>query len=151
MLGSPNYIWEQKLKQVKIALKQWVTKHYQYPKKRKFELVNQLEIMQGKMEHEEITRDLLVQEIELERKIQVTLKQEEEDQRLRSRKLQLKGGDQNTKFFHNQYKERQKRNTIKELKKDDKTTISDQAEITTELRICLINFAMKKKKPLMRI
>ena len=44
----------------------------------KFKLFNQLEALQEKMEHEEITRDLLAQQLELERKIQVTLRKEQE-------------------------------------------------------------------------
>ena len=82
IIGSPSYIWDQKVKQVKNSLKLWVTKHYQEPKERNIELVNSLGILQEKMEKEEITRDLLYQEIELERRIKITIRQEKEGWRL---------------------------------------------------------------------
>ena len=71
-------IWDQKVKQVKNSLKLWVTKHYQEPKERNIELINSLGLLQEKVEKEEITIDLLYQEIELERRIKITIRQEKE-------------------------------------------------------------------------
>ena len=51
----------------KIALKQWATKHYQEPTLRKIEILKQMETMQEIMEQVEVTRELLLQEIELEK------------------------------------------------------------------------------------
>ena len=75
-------IWDQKVKQVKNSLKLWVTKHYQEPKERNIELVNSLGLLKEKMEKEEITRDLLYQEIELERRIKIIVRHEKEGWRL---------------------------------------------------------------------
>ena len=60
-----------------------------------------MEDLQAKMEEIEITKEHLVEEIELETSLQKILRQEEEGWRLRSRILWLKGGDQNTKLFQN--------------------------------------------------
>ena len=92
------------------------------------------ETHQEKMERMEVTRELLIWEIELEKSLQVILRKEEESWRLRSRFLWLKGGDQNTKFFQNQCRERQRINTIREMKNDDDTTITGQAAIILEVR-----------------
>ena len=86
---------------VKIALKQWMTKHYQEPKIRKLELIKQMETLQGNMEQREVTVELMIQEIELEKALQTTIRQEEESLRLQSRNLWLISGDQNTKIFQN--------------------------------------------------
>ena len=97
--GSSTFIWEKKLKHLKIALKQWVSKHYQEPKIRKLDLIKQMEMLQGNMEQREVTKELMIQEIELEIFLQTTLRQEEESLRLQSRNLWLISEDQNTFFF----------------------------------------------------
>ena len=91
------------------------------------------------MEQVEVIGELLLQEIELEKKLQTILKKEEESCRLWSRNLWILGGNQNTKFFHNHCKERQRRNIIREIKKDDETTITVQAEIISEVRFFFEN------------
>ena len=48
--GSPTFIWEQKLKLVKNALKQWVTQHFQEPTRKKIEIVKEMETLQENME-----------------------------------------------------------------------------------------------------
>ena len=58
--GSPAYIWEQKLKRVKSALKQWAMKHYHEPKNRKLELIKQMETLHGHMEQREVTKELII-------------------------------------------------------------------------------------------
>ena len=93
MLGSLAFIWEQTLKHVKNFLKQWVTKHYQEPKITKLELIKQMETLQGNMDQREVTAELMIQEIELEKVLQTTLRQEEDSLRLQSRNLWLISGD----------------------------------------------------------
>ena len=78
--------------------------------------------------------DHLVKEIELETSLQKILRQEEEGWRLRSRILWLKGGDRNTKFFQNQCRDRQRWNTLRELKNEDGTVITGQVAINMEVR-----------------
>ena len=82
-----------------------------------------MEHLQSEMEESTITKEHLVKEIELETKLQKILRQIEEEWRLRSRILWLKGGDQNTKFFQNQCRDRQRWNTIRELKSEDGSVI----------------------------
>ena len=89
-----------------------------------------MEILQAEMEVSTITKEHLVKEIELETKLQKILRQEEEGWRLRSRILWLKGGDQNMKFFQNQCMDRQRWNTMRELKTEDGTVVQGQAAIS---------------------
>ena len=63
----PAFISEQKLKLVKNALKKWVTDHYQEPTINKIEIVKEMETLQENMEKMEITRELLLWEIEMEK------------------------------------------------------------------------------------
>ena len=93
-----------------------------------------MEALQAEMEEREITKEHLVKEIELETSMQKILRQEEEGWRLRSRILWLKGGDQNTKFFQNQCRKKQWRNTMREIKNEDGIVITGQASISTELK-----------------
>ena len=66
-----------------------------------------METLQAEMEVSVITKEHLIKEIELEIDLQKILRQEEEGWRLRSYILCLKGGDQNTKLFQNQCRDRQ--------------------------------------------
>ena len=59
---------------VKIALKQWATQHYQEPTLRKLEIVKQMESLQESTEQVEVTRELLLQEIEMEKSLQTILR-----------------------------------------------------------------------------
>ena len=93
----------------------------------------------GNMEQREVTKELMIQEIELEKALQTTIRQEEESIRLQSRNLWLISGYQNTNFFQNQCTGRQRRNTIRELKKDNGTSTIDQAEIINEVRGFFLN------------
>ena len=86
------------------------------------------------MEESNITKEHLVKEIELPKNLQKILRHEEEGWRFRSRILWLKGGDQNTKLFQNQCRDRQRWNTLRELKNEDGSIITGQATINTEVR-----------------
>ena len=59
ILGSLAFIWEQKLKLVKNALKKWVTQHYQEPTIKKIEIFKEMETLQENMAKMEITKELL--------------------------------------------------------------------------------------------
>ena len=65
-----------------------------------------MELLQAEMEVSTISKEHLLKEIELESKLQKILRHEEEGWRLRSVIFWLKGGDQNTKFFQNQCRDR---------------------------------------------
>ena len=68
------------------------------------------------MEDEEVTLFSLNLEKEMNMKILMAARKEEEERRLKSRKLWLKWGDNNTGYFHKQTKGRLSFNIIKELK-----------------------------------
>ena len=63
---------------MKTTLKLWVTHHYQEPSLKKIGIVKEMETLQGDMEKTEITRELLLKELELEKSLQTILRQEEE-------------------------------------------------------------------------
>ena len=60
--GSPNYVWEQKLKQIKYALKSWVKKPLMTPLSSRQESVHALAEIQLSMEDSEITKPHLDRE-----------------------------------------------------------------------------------------
>ena len=81
-----------------------------------------------------ITKGHLDQEKQLDMKTQSLARKEEEDWHLRSRNLWLKGGDLNTKLFHNQCKDRQRSNTIMELTKYNIVKLTDQEVIKKKIK-----------------
>ena len=93
-----------------------------------------MEILRAEMETSSITKEHLMKEIEMETNLQKILRQEEEGWRLHSRILWLKWGDQNTKYFQNQCRDKQCWNTLRELKAEDGSLIQGQAAISTEVR-----------------
>jgi hypothetical protein len=60
--GSPNYIWESKLKAVKTTLKDWVKASYIPPHQERQEKVELLSRIQQRLEEEEVIDSLLNQE-----------------------------------------------------------------------------------------
>ena len=122
--GSPNYIWERKLRRVQCDLKACVQLDYTSASNKKSQLQSGLAALHSKMEKEEITPLLISQEKDLSLNILKAARCEEEELRVKSRHLWLKGGDRNTTYFHKQTKARLCFNTIKELKdRDDKRMV----------------------------
>ena len=64
----------------------------------------------------------------------VLQRKEDSELRLKSRCLWLKARDQNSKKFHYQCKERNRRCTIKEIIKGNGKKISDTEQIKTEIK-----------------
>eukprot|EP00253_Pinus_taeda_P023887 PITA_23887 len=116
VLGSPSYVWEQKLKATKYALKNWIKKPVHTPTKQRKESVQALQNLQTEMENIDITADLLEKETKAQCSAHHTFRKEEEYWRLKSRSLWLKAGDRNTSYFHRQYRARLTRNHIAEIK-----------------------------------
>jgi hypothetical protein len=110
--GSPNFVWESKLKVVKTTLKEWVKTSYTTPHQEKQERLEQLRQIQQKIEIDPVTEALMNQEKEAQQHLQATLRREEEHWRLKSRNLWIKAGDSNTSFFHRQAQSRRKKNTV---------------------------------------
>ena len=130
-VGSPSFIWEIKLRKVRYELKEWVKTKFKSPGSGKMQLQTTLVDLQSKLEGEEITPLLIRQEKDLNQKILIPARGEEEDLRIKSRQLWLKGGDINTRYFHNQEKARLIFNMIKELRATDENKMIEQEEIKT--------------------
>ena len=62
VVGSPNYVWERKLVNTKVALKDWVKHSQKNPISERREALKKLEKIQLKMEETEITPALLEKE-----------------------------------------------------------------------------------------
>ena len=62
VFGSPNYVWERKLKNTKVALKNWVKISHKNPVSERKEAMENLENIQMEMEDSEITPALLEKE-----------------------------------------------------------------------------------------
>jgi len=115
--GSPFFVWEEKLRRVKAALKSWA-KTLPNPADERRMAHASLEKHQLQMEEEEPTEELTVIEGNLQQKFHKVCLQEEEYWRQKSRSLWLKAGDRNTSFFHKQAQARRSFNTIFEIKED---------------------------------
>jgi len=113
--GSPSYVWEQKLKATKHALKEWIKKPAPNPASNRKEMVHTLEELQTDMENRDVTPALLDKEVKIQRSTFHSFRLEEEYWRIKSRSLWLKAGDRNTTFFHRQYRARLCRNHISEI------------------------------------
>lgn len=61
--GSPSYVWEQKIKSTKQALKEWIRKPTPTPTSIRKEAVSILETLQTELESKEITTEQLEQEV----------------------------------------------------------------------------------------
>eukprot|EP00253_Pinus_taeda_P029111 PITA_29111 len=115
ILGSPSYVWEQKIKNTKKALKEWIKKVANSPTSQKKEATKQLEELQFGLEEKAISTIDVDKEKYSQRKAYNSFRNEEEFWRLKSRSLWLKAGDRNTTYFHRQYRARISRNHIVEI------------------------------------
>ena len=127
--GSPSYISESKRRNVHTELKSWVKTEYRNASSRKIRLQSRLAYLHSKIETKEIIPIIISQEKELNLKILKATRCEEEELRVKSRQLWLKGGDSNTEYFHKQIKTRINYIMIKELKDKDGNRIVDQEDI----------------------
>ena len=67
--GSPSYIWESKLRAMKVALKKWAKEDFEEPTKQKISSKRDLAALQRRMEVEELSTKHLKQEKELNLRI----------------------------------------------------------------------------------
>ena len=100
ILGSTSYIWESKLRETHLALKNWAKLSFKGPTFQKKQIQDDLVYFQKRMEDEEVTLLALNQEKELNIRMLRAIRNEEEELRLESIQLWLKGGDSNTGYFH---------------------------------------------------
>ena len=97
--GSPFFVWEEKLRRVKAALKAWV-RSLPNPAVERKAIQERLEKHQLDSENVEITKVILDEEASLQQSFLKASLAEEDHWRLKSRNLWLKAGDRNTSFFH---------------------------------------------------
>lgn len=116
--GSPFYIWEEKIRRVKGALKRWAKTLSNSATDRK-SMKATFASHQKSMENDTITKEGLEQESHLQQCYHKACLAEEEYWRLKSHNLWLKAGDRITAFFHKQAQARKCFNTISEIKEDN--------------------------------
>ena len=86
------------------------------------------------MEQDEITKEVLMKEKEVDKRILAIQRKEEVELRLKSTCLWLKDGDQNSKFFHYQCKVQNRKNIIKEILKENGQKITESKKISREIK-----------------
>jgi ribonuclease HI/exonuclease III len=121
--GSASYVWEEKIKRLKYALKSWA-KLQPNPAEARLTAQCHLEAHQLLMEQKEITPEILKKEDSLQRDWHQACRLEENYWRQKSRSLWLKEGDRNTAYFHKQTEARKHHNAVMEVQIRD-TTITD--------------------------
>ena len=110
-MGSPFFVWEEKLRRVKIELKCWA-KNIPSPVEERKKAQTVLESHQVFMEEAEIARESLKMEEDIQHKFHNACRKEEEYWRQKFRSLLLKYGDKNTTLFHKQAQARRGFNSI---------------------------------------
>jgi hypothetical protein len=121
--GSPFFIWEEKLRRLKVVLKSWA-KSLPSPSQERRKAQDILAQHHAQSEDVEITKEVLDKEAELQQSFHKACLLEEEHWRQKSRSLWLKAGDRNTTFFHKQAQARKSYNSIAEIK-DGNSTYKD--------------------------
>jgi hypothetical protein len=114
----PLFVWEEKLRRLKVNLKMWAKKLGSPMDERK-RIQKTLERHQSIMEEAQVTQELLNRESELQRKYHKSCREEEIYWRVKSRALWLQDGDKNTTFFHKQAQARKNYNSISEIQWQD--------------------------------
>ena len=112
--GSPFFIWEEKLRRLKAALKIWA-KAQPSPILERKKSQRDLGNHQMLMEDVPVTSDLINAETNLQKALHTALRREEQYWRLKARCLWLKEGDKNTSFFHKHAEARKNYNSIREI------------------------------------
>jgi len=120
--GSAFFVWEEKLRRVKAALKTWVKTLPNLVVERKI-IQERLEMHHQVSENAEITKETLDKEANLQHMLLKASLAKEEYWRLKSHSLWFKTGDRNTSFFHKQAQARKCINSISEIKVESNTHI----------------------------
>eukprot|EP00253_Pinus_taeda_P034628 PITA_34628 len=121
--GSPFFVWEEKIRILKRNLKDWA-KRLQTPSSKRKENTNRLAARQIEMEQNPVSQGMLLKEVELQKEVHRSSREEEEFLRQKSRMLWLKSGDKNTGFFHKQAEARKNFKSVSEIQHQN-TVIKD--------------------------
>ena len=78
VIGSPSFVWEHKLKAMKISLKYWVRNPNNTPTSHRNDTIQLLENLQIDLESKEITHSELEKEKATQAKSYLSFQQEEE-------------------------------------------------------------------------
>lgn len=128
ILGSPHFVWESKIKLLRIVIKHWAKDFADKERREKNELQRKLESWNKDKESVQETEEDQRIEEELCKALYNQQRKEEEELRQKSRCLWLNSGDKNTSFFHNCLKVRRAGNNIGRINHNGKE-ITDNAGI----------------------
>eukprot|EP00253_Pinus_taeda_P016021 PITA_16021 len=128
--GSPHYIWETKIKNLRNAIKQWARQNAAHQNRKKIDIQQKLDQLNYDREGTQDTEEDQNKESNLLKELYNQNRREEEEQRQKSRCLWLNSGDKNTSFFHNNLKLRRAANNIDKITVEGRV-FSDQEEIKT--------------------
>lgn len=114
VLGSPFFVWEEKIRVLKRNLKEWA-KNLKSPTAKRKATLNRLAVHQLDMEQSPVSPSMLQKEVELQKEVHRSSKEEEEYWRQKSRTLWLHFGDKNTSFFHKQAEARKNFKSVSKI------------------------------------
>jgi hypothetical protein len=119
VIGSCSYVWEQKLKATKTALKKWIKKPSDSPTSLRKQTINQLLDLQLDLDLKDISHFEIQKEKEAQLKTLHSFRMDEESLRLEYCNLWLEVGDKKISFFHKQIRACLSRNHIAEITSTD--------------------------------
>lgn len=128
------YKFQQRLKTIKMKLKEWNKEHFGNIFQEKARLEHRLAEIQQKGMDEEFTEELLQEEATTLDLIAQRETQEEIYWKEKSRNRWLQEGERNMKFFHRATIQHRTQNRILNLKNDAGTILEDHRDIEGELR-----------------
>ena len=128
--GSPFYVWEEKLRRTKKALKGWA-KSIPPPNQIKLQAAHALELHQASMEDRTVGNSDIQIESKLQLELHTACRLESEWWRQKARCKWMKEGDRNTSFFHKQAEARKNVNFVQEIQAHGRL-ISNFEEIKEE-------------------
>jgi len=128
------YSFQQRLKLLKIKLKEWNKNHFGNIFQEKARLERRLEEIQQKGMQEGFSEGLLKEEEAILNSIAQRETQEEIFWKEKSRNRWLREGERNTKFFHRATIQHRNQNRILSLKNEEGQILEDHQEIEGELR-----------------
>lgn len=117
--------WSSKLKFLKQILKTWSSSPEVNVRLHLKSLANNLVHVQEKLAFEPFNENIQLEEYKIKMELEDWFLKEEEELRQKSRKLWLKKGDRNSKFFHNAIKIRQSKNNFRHFIKQDGNSLID--------------------------